>query len=111
MGSEIRVRSRFRREPDDVAIAQAVVILARIIAEEQGLELNLPKLAPAAVPVVASRSSKRPLCERYEEEIEALKGQGLTNAEAIREVARRYQKSEANVRQSLYQMRRRKVAA
>lgn len=109
MGSDYRVKSRFRRDIDDEAIALAVVMLARILAEDEDGELaDVSKVAQlaSALATPSERSADRPLKQRYFEEVEALKADGYSNAEAIREVAGRHGKREMSVRQAIYIYRR-----
>lgn len=112
MSSEIRVRSRFRKEVDDEALGLAFVMLARILAEEEdGVLTDLSVMPTSASPRFAAAAqapagSKKPLRQRYYEEVEALKASGWSNAEAVREVARRFGKQESAVRQSIHKYRR-----
>jgi hypothetical protein len=113
MSSEIKVRSRFRKEVDDEALGLAFVLLARILAEEE--ELEAPPLLPGtSVPIVAAGrgvQAAKPLRQRYYEEVEALKATGWSNPEALREVSRRFGKRESAVRQGIYMYRRDKGLA
>lgn len=49
----------------------------------------------------------KPLGQTYHEEVESLKGQGLSNADAIRQVAAKYDKKENAVRGGINQYRNR----
>jgi predicted nucleic acid-binding Zn-ribbon protein len=49
----------------------------------------------------------KPLGQAYYEEVEALKSEGLSNADAIREVAKKYSKKENAIRGGIHQYRMR----
>lgn len=51
----------------------------------------------------------KPLSQKYYEEVEALKSSGVTNAEAIRQVAEKYGKKENAVRGGIHQYKSRHV--
>jgi hypothetical protein len=46
---------------------------------------------------------KKPLNQLYYEEVEALKSQGISNADAVREVAKKFDKNENAVRGGIHQ--------
>jgi hypothetical protein len=59
---------------------------------------------------VAVSDDTKPLGQRYYEEVEALKTEGASNADAIRQVAKKYNKKENAIRGGLNQYRRAHVA-
>ncbi len=49
---------------------------------------------------------KKPLGQQYYEEVEALKADGVSNADAVRQVAEKYGKKEGAIRGGMFQYRR-----
>lgn len=119
MSKQIKVRSKLRPVVDEDALGMAFVLLARILVTEETEHERTGMAASAAVPGSRShdtRPAQAPLPaagqpksvgQSYFEEVEAIKATGVSNADAVRVVAARYDRGEMTVRTGIHQYKKR----
>lgn len=99
---------------NDELVAPASRLLRRSLASSQdasGLVWSRSSITnPSLEGVVSMADDGKSLGQTYYEEVEALKGTGISNAEAIRQVAAKYGKKENAIRGGIHQYKSRHVS-